>query len=73
MSTKYRIDRVLSRQVPAGMNSIRGLYASFSAAKTRFNEVAPGLDTWDQPNPAYGVILSVWDGERYMVKCEKGL
>ena len=70
---QYRVDRVNRRIVPCGMNSIRYLGDNFNEARDVFKELESGFDSWGQPNCTYGVILSVWDGEKYVIKCEKGL
>lgn len=72
MST-YRVDRVNSRRVPCGMNSLRYLGDNAKEAHKVFDQLEPGLDSWNQPNLAYGVIFSVWNGEDYVIKWEKGL
>lgn len=69
----YRVDRTSSRCVPCGMNSLLYLGDDPRAARRVFSEAQAGLDMWNQPNAAYGVILSVWNGCDYIVKCEKGL
>ncbi len=70
----YRVDRAISPVTPCGMNSIRYIGDSFKHAKQMFDFLQPGLDAWNQPNAAYGLILSVWSPERndYIVKCRKG-
>ena len=75
MSTNIRVDRVNQRQVPCGMNSLRYLGNDFRKAYLVFKSLEVGLDTWNQPNATYGVILSVWnpDTNEYVIKCEKGL
>jgi len=69
----YRVDRVNSRRVPCGMNSIRCLGHNAKVAHKFFDQLEPGLDSWNQPNLAYGVIFSVWNGEDYVIKREKWL
>jgi len=69
----YRVDRVNSRVVPCGMNSIRYLGDNAKEANDAFVKLKPGFDSWDNLNCTYGVILSVWDGERYVIKREKGM
>ncbi len=71
----YRVDRAMSLVTPCGMNSI--LYigdSAYEAAKV-YNYADPGKDAWNQPNAAYGVILSVWnpDANDYRIKRSKGL
>ena len=75
MSTNIRVDRVNQRQVPCGTNSLRYLGGDFRKAKRTFDELNVGVDTWDQPNCTYGLILSVWNSaqSQYVIKCEKGL
>jgi len=72
---KYRVDRADSLRTPCGMNSILYIGDSSDDAVQVYNHVDPGKDCWNQPNRAYGVILSVWsDGARdYIVKRSKGL
>ena len=73
----YRVDRVDSRTVPCGMNSILYLGDSYQQALRVFERAEPGKDVWNQPNPAYGVVLSSWQGQRltgdYVIQKEKGL
>ena len=75
MGTKYRVDRVDSMRVPCGMNSIRYVGDSWEMARRTFNLIDTGKDAWGQDNPAYGVVLSVWDNDErdYVIKCVKGL
>jgi len=75
MTNKYRVDRVTNAAVPYGMNSIRYLGDDWNVARALFERIPTGLDAWDQPNAAYGVVLSVWDETKrdYVVKCQKGL
>ena len=74
---KFRVDRADSTRVPCGMNSILYLGDSWSEARRVYAHTEPGRDMWNQPNERYGVILSVWAGQRltgdYIVKCSKGL
>lgn len=70
---KYRVDRASSRSVPCGMGSIRYIGDSWEEAVRTFRQLQAGLDAWNQPNPAYGVILSVWKVDKYTVKLDKGL
>lgn len=69
----YRVDRVNSRRVPCGMNSIR--YIGDNAKETHevFSRLKPGFDVWDRLNCTYGVIFSVWNGNEYVIKRVKGL
>lgn len=71
----FRVDRVDTLRVPCGMNSIAYIGSSFTEAKKIYSELDVGLDAWNQPDSAYGVILSVWDwGDReYVIKCSKGV
>ena len=55
------------------MNSIRYLGDNAKEAHKVFDQLEPGLDYWNQPNLAYGVIFSVWNGEGYVIKRVKGL
>lgn len=71
----YRVDRAMSLRVPCGMNSVCYIGDDPKAAAKVFEYLEPGKDAWNQPNPAYGLILSVWsDNLRdYIVKRSKGL
>ena len=75
--SQYRVDRVDSRTVPCGMNSILYLGDNWNAAMRVFSKAETGLDAWKQPNPAYGDVLSSWRGQRltgdYVIQKEKGL
>lgn len=71
--TTYRVDRVMERRVPCGMNSILYYGKSAGRASAAFETARVGLDPWNQENPAYGVVLSIWDGFDYVIKREKGL
>lgn len=71
--TTYRVDRVMDRRVPCGMNSIVYVGRSEREARRAFAKTQPGRDAWNQPNGAYGVILSVWNGKDYVIKDAKGL
>jgi len=65
MSTEYRVDRVSSKRVPCGMNSIRYCGGSQRVAQREFDSLTIGYDAWDKADPRYGVILSRWVGSRY--------
>lgn len=68
----YRVDRANSRRVPCGMNSLRYLGDNAKDAHKVFDQLESGFDSWNQPNLTYGVIFSVWNGEDYVIKREKG-
>ncbi len=65
----------MSLTVPCGMNSILYIGDNWAEAREVYDAMAPGKDAWNNPNPAYGVLLSVWsDNLRdYVVNCSKGL
>lgn len=71
----YRVDRAMSTTVPCGMNSILYIGDSWAAARDAFHQASPGYDAWNQPNGAYGVILSAWhpDKRDYITHAWKGL
>ena len=46
------------------MNSIRSLEGVERKARLVFASLLPGFDAWDQPNPAYGVVLSRWSASK---------
>lgn len=72
---KYRVDRANSLCVPCGMNSICYIGDSWDEARKVYTYLDTGKDAWNQPNPAYGVVLSVWNEVKndYVIKCSKGL
>lgn len=72
---KFRVDRVRTRRVPAGMMSIRYLGNSIAKARAVFESTIPGKNAWGEDNPAYGVVLSEWDTHtgQYEIFKEKGL
>jgi hypothetical protein len=73
MTNKYRVDVSNNPAVvPAGMNSIRYIGDDWEEARKVFHATETRRDAWNQRNSLYGVILSVWTGDRYMVKCIKG-
>ena len=73
MANEYRVDVASCKATPCGMNSIKYIGSSFSKAEKAFRDAETGKDAWNQPNAAYGVILSVWNGSEYVVKMSKGL
>lgn len=75
MANKYRVDRVSSRRVPCGVNSIEYIGNDWNKAREVFHHTEVGIDEWGAPSERYGVILSVWNDEKrdYVIKCEKGL
>lgn len=70
----YRVDRADSLRVPCGMNSIRYIGDSWAQARAVFAQLDPGRDAWNQPNTAYGLLLSEWSdrAQDYVVKASKG-
>ncbi len=73
MSTRIRVDVVNQPVVPCGMNSIKYLGGNEREAAKDFEATETGRDAWNQPNASYGVVLSVWDGSRYVIKRRKGI
>ncbi len=68
----YRVDRAEeSPEPPVGMNSILYVGDNYVAAMHVYRYAEGGKDGWNQPNRAYGVMLSKWDGEKYAVKMWK--
>lgn len=66
MGTRFRVDRADSIRTPVGMNALRYVGNSLRDANRTFDVLLPGFDAWDQPNRAYGVLLSEWD---YAKRC----
>ena len=71
----YRVDRADSLHTPCGMNSILYIGDSPDDAAQVYTYADPGKDAWNQPNRAYGVIMSVWSASAraYIIKRSKGL
>ncbi len=69
-TNRYRVDRVPQGTVepPCGMTSIVAISSEEKRVHKEFQSATLGVDAWGQPNPTYGVILSQWDGNRYVVK-----
>ena len=72
---KFRVDRVNTRWVPSGMNSIRYIGDDVAKARRVFDNIEPGKDAWNQDDSSYGVVLSSWDTRtnQYEIIKEKGL
>lgn len=71
----YRVDLATkSLSPPCGMNSIRYIGNDYSTAVFVYLCTAVGKNAWDEPDPAYGVMLSIWDSTRrdYVAKFWKG-
>ena len=71
MGTRYRVDRCEGTSPPVGMNSIRYLGDSAKHARETLWELEPGFDAWDQPDPRFGVLLSMWSGREYVMVSRK--
>jgi hypothetical protein len=71
----YRVDRADSLQSPCGMNSLLYIGDNIDEAVKVYTYHDPGKDSWNVPNSAYGIILSVWNAgaNEYRVKRSKGL
>lgn len=67
MTNKYRVDRAIGRVVPVGMNSIRYIGDSLKQASQVYCQTRPGFTAWDEPDPRYGVLMSKWGGQEYIV------
>lgn len=69
----YRVDRAASPHTPCGKNSILYIGDSFAKAVAAFHAHKPGFNPWDQPDPAYGIILSAWSdrAQSYIVRNQK--
>lgn len=49
---------------PCGMNSIVYVGDNYATAMHVYNFITGGKDAWNQPNPEYGVGLSLWNPDR---------
>lgn len=71
MTIKYRVDRSKSpKNVPCGMNSILYFGTKYSEAKRIYDASSVGVDTWGDPNPEYGIILSAYNRSPYFEEIE---
>lgn len=72
MSTVFRVDRSDHPEyVPCGMNALLYLGGSYREAVRALDRAELGRDAWNQPDPAYGVNLSQWDGRQYVVRLSR--
>lgn len=72
---KYRVDRNKSQvSTPLGMSSIVIITDSRRSAESVYANTKPGIDTWNKPDPRYGVTLARWDDNKndYIVVSHKG-
>ena len=53
------------------MNSIRYLGDRLGEAQQVLDELDPGFDAWNQPDPKCGVLLSKWNGQEYVMVSRK--
>lgn len=67
----YRVDRADSPVTPCGMNSILYMGDSFPQALRAFNAYKPGFNSWDQPSPDHGVLLSAWNQTTNLYEVKK--
>lgn len=58
----YRVDRVDSKHVPCGMNSILYIGNNFNKAIKIFNEAKTGFNQYNEKDESYGVVISKWQG-----------
>jgi hypothetical protein len=67
---QFRIDRVLpsTESTPRGMQSVVAIATSEKWAVRQFNSEPLGIDTEGKSDPAYGVMLSEFDGQKFVVK-----
>lgn len=71
LTTTYRVDRADSLHVPCGMNSILYLGNSAKDAQAAFYAAPTGLDPFNKPNSAYGLLLSRWNGQTYIIEISR--
>jgi hypothetical protein len=50
------------------MNSLVAISSEEKRVQREFESTPLGVDVWGKPDPTYGVILSQWDGSKYVVK-----
>jgi len=70
---KYRVDTgTMDMTTPCGMNSIRYLGSDRKAARRVMATTPVGLTAWNVRDPAYGLLLSEWTGNDYVVIARRG-
>ena len=69
--TTYRVDRADSLRVPCGTNSILYLGNRASDAQAAFYAAPTGIDPWGKPDPTYGLLLSRWNGQTYIIEISR--
>lgn len=71
----FRVDTNNAKAAPCGMNSIRYIGDSSSAARRAFDNSTIGIDAWGKADPSYGIVLSKWSPSKndYVVVDSKGL
>lgn len=71
LTTTYRVDRADSLHVPCGTNSILYLGNRAADARTTFYAAPTGIDPWGKPDPTYGLLLSRWNGQTYIIEISR--
>lgn len=69
----YRVDRVNSLQVPAGMKSVLYIGDNLEEARRVFDQASVGFSSWGETAHCYGVILSTWKDSAYVISLSKGV
>jgi len=72
---KFRVDTNNTKSAPCGMNNIRYIGDSASAARRAFDNSTIGIDAWGKVDPAYGIVMTKWSEKKgeYLVIDSKGL
>lgn len=63
---KYRVDVHWCLQIPESTADARYVGDNLNLALDIFDELRVGFDNDGNENKQYGVILSVWNGEKYV-------
>ena len=71
----FRVDTNNAKAAPCGMNAIRYIGDSASAARRAFDNATIGIDAWGKPDASYGIVLTKWSQKEndYLVIDSKGL
>ena len=69
--TTYRVDRADSLRVPCGTNSLLYLGNRAADAQAAFYAASTGLDPWGKPDPTYGLLLSRWNDQAYIIEISR--
>jgi hypothetical protein len=59
---RYRVDRAPEGPTPCGMVNLLFVGDNLRDAMQVYRHIEGGKNGWNQPDPAYGVLFSEWNG-----------